>query len=148
MNIIDFENINVGYDEKIILKNLTLKIKEKEHWVILGANGSGKSTLMKLIQSEIHPRKTNEYKKEILGKSTYSIFELKKDLGIITNDLHNYFATHGNLIYLFRKYISTNMHGYISGIGLMILIMLMEVPLIYIIHNYIPWIMGVQKQRK
>lgn len=58
------------------------------------------------------------------------------------------FATHGNLIYLFRKYISTNMHGYISGIGLMILIMLMEVPLIYIIHNYIPWIMGVQKQRK
>lgn len=40
------------------------------------------------------------------------------------------------------------MHGYISGIGLMILIMLMEVPLIYIIHNYIPWIMGVQKQRK
>lgn len=58
------------------------------------------------------------------------------------------FATHGNLIYLFRKYINTNMHGYISGIGLMILIMLMEVPLIYIIHNYIPWIMGVQKQRK
>ena len=50
MNIIDFENINVGYDEKIILKNITLKIKEKEHWAILGANGSGKSTLMKLIQ--------------------------------------------------------------------------------------------------
>ena len=81
MNIIDFENINVGYDEKIVLKNITLKIKEKEHWAILGANGSGKSTLMKLIQSEIHPRKTNPYKKEILGKATYSIFELKKDFG-------------------------------------------------------------------
>ena len=40
------------------------------------------------------------------------------------------FATHGNLIYLFRKYINTNMHGYISGIGLMILIMLMEVPFV------------------
>ncbi|MDZ7819521.1 MAG: ATP-binding cassette domain-containing protein [Aliarcobacter sp.] len=57
MNIIDFENINVGYDEKIILKDITLKIKENEHWAILGANGSGKSTLMKLIQSQIHPRK-------------------------------------------------------------------------------------------
>ena len=34
MNIIDFENINVGYDEKIILKNITIKIKEKEHWDI------------------------------------------------------------------------------------------------------------------
>ena len=98
MNIIDFENINVGYDEKIILKNITLKIKEKEHWAILGANGSGKSTLMKLIQSEIHPRRDKPFKKEILGKATYSIFELKKQLGIITNDLHNYFATHGNFL--------------------------------------------------
>ena len=113
MNIIDFENINVGYDEKIILKDVNLKIKEKEHWAILGANGSGKSTLMKLIQSEIHPRKTNEYKKEILGKSTYSIFELKKDLGIITNDLHNYFATHGNFL---TGYI-TVLSGHYSSIG-------------------------------
>ena len=113
MNIIDFENINVGYDEKIILKNVNLKIKEKEHWAILGANGSGKSTLMKLIQSEIHPRKTNPYKKEILGKATYSIFELKKNLGIITNDLHNYFATHGNFL---TGYI-TVLSGHYSSIG-------------------------------
>lgn len=28
MNIIDFENINVGYDEKIVLKDITLKIKK------------------------------------------------------------------------------------------------------------------------
>ena len=27
MNIIDFENINVGYDEKIILKDITLKME-------------------------------------------------------------------------------------------------------------------------
>ena len=45
MNIIDFENINVGYDEKIILKNITLKIKRKEHWAILGANVEVKNQL-------------------------------------------------------------------------------------------------------
>ena len=92
MNIIDFENLNVGYDEKIVLKDITLKIKQGEHWAILGANGSGKSTLMKVIQSEIHPRREKPFKKEILGKATYSIFELRKELGIITNDLHNFFA--------------------------------------------------------
>ena len=113
MNIIDFENINVGYDSKIILKDITLKIKEKEHWAILGANGSGKSTLMKLIQSEIHPRKTNPYKKEILGKSNYSIFELKKELGIITNDLHNYFAMNGSFL---TGYIAV-LSGHYSSIG-------------------------------
>ena len=113
MNIIDFENINVGYDEKIILKNITIKIKEKEHWAIIGANGSGKSTLMKLIQSEIHPRRNQPFKKEILGKSNYSIFELKRELGIITNDLHNYIATQG---YFLSGYIVV-LSGHYSSLG-------------------------------
>lgn len=113
MDIIDFENINVGYDEKIVLKDITLKIKEKEHWAILGANGSGKSTLMKLIQSEIHPRKTNPFKKEILGKSTYSVFELRKNLGIITNDLHNYFAREASFLTGYKVVLS----GHYSSVG-------------------------------
>ncbi len=77
MDIIDFENINVGYNEKIILKDITLKIKQNEHWAILGANGSGKSTLMKIIQSELHTRRTNEFKKE-LGIITKVV--IKKDI--------------------------------------------------------------------
>lgn len=106
MYIIDFENIDVAYDnidsykdrdidsnykENIVLKDINLKIEEGSHWAILGANGSGKSTLLKLILSEIHPRATKEFKKEIMGLKRYSIFELKKYLGVITNDLHNYF---------------------------------------------------------
>lgn len=114
MDIIDFENINVGYNEKIILKDITLKIKQNEHWAILGANGSGKSTLMKIIQSELHPRKTNEFKKEILGKSNYSIFELKKELGIITNDLHNFFSQSGSYLNGYEVTLS----GYYSSIGI------------------------------
>ncbi len=91
MNIINFKNINVGYDEKIILQNLNLTIKKGEHWAILGANGSGKSTLIKLIQSEIHPRFNKNSTKELFGKSQYSLFELREKIGVISNDLHNYF---------------------------------------------------------
>ncbi|WP_151951277.1 ABC transporter ATP-binding protein [Aliarcobacter butzleri] len=114
MDIIDFENIDVGYDEKIVLKDINLKIKEGEHWAILGANGSGKSTLMKLIQSEIHPRHTKEFKKEIFGKSRYSIFELKCELGIITNDLHNYFAKEAGYLTGFEVVLS----GHYSSVGI------------------------------
>ena len=114
MNIIDFENIDVGYDEKIVLKDVNLKIKEGEHWAILGANGSGKSTLMKLIQSEIHPRHTKEFKKEIFGKSRYSIFELRCELGIITNDLHNYFAKEAGYLTGFEVVLS----GHYGSIGI------------------------------
>ena len=114
MNIIEFENIDVGYDEKVVLKNINLKIKSGEHFAILGANGSGKSTLMKLIQSQIHPRHTKEFKKEIFGKSRYSIFELKKELGVITNDLHNYFEKEAGYLNGFEVVLS----GYYSSIGI------------------------------
>ncbi|MDD3592922.1 MAG: ATP-binding cassette domain-containing protein [Sulfurovum sp.] len=91
MEILKFKNISVGYDEKIILKNLDLTIKRGEHWAILGANGSGKSTLMKLIQSEIHPRFDQNSTKELFGKSRYSLFELREKIGVISNDLHYFF---------------------------------------------------------
>ncbi|MGJ0298102.1 ATP-binding cassette domain-containing protein [Aliarcobacter cryaerophilus] len=114
MNIIEFKNIDVGYDEKVVLKDINLKIKSGEHFAILGANGSGKSTLMKLIQSQIHPRHTKEFKKEIFGKSRYSIFELKKELGVITNDLHNYFEKEAGYLNGFEVVLS----GYYSSIGI------------------------------
>ena len=114
MNIIEFENIDVGYDEKVVLKDINLKIKSGEHFAILGANGSGKSTLMKLIQSQIHPRHTKEFKKEIFGKSRYSIFELKKELGVITNDLHNYFEKEAGYLTGFEVVLS----GFYSSIGI------------------------------
>lgn len=111
--IIDFENIHLSYDEKLILKELNLKIAKGEHWAILGKNGSGKSTLIKLISSELHPRQQYTYKKEILGKQRYTLSELKQHLGIITNDLHNYFERHGNFLTTYEVVLS----GYYSSIG-------------------------------
>lgn len=90
MNIIEFKNINISYEgEGLALQDLNLTIKEGEHYAILGANGSGKSTFMKVIQSELHPIKRYKPTKKILGMEYYTIDELKKQVGIITNDLHN-----------------------------------------------------------
>lgn len=111
--IIDFENIHLSYDEKLILKELNLKIAKGEHWAILGKNGSGKSTLIKLISSELHPRRQYNYKKEIMGMERYTLTELKQHLGIITNDLHNYFEQHGNFLTTYEVVLS----GYYSSIG-------------------------------
>ncbi|WP_428023717.1 ABC transporter ATP-binding protein [Arcobacter sp.] len=113
MNIIDFENIHASYDDKLILKEINLKINDGEHWAILGANGSGKSTLIKLISSQIHPRQNYPHKKLILGKDRYSLFELRKAMGIITNDLHNYFYDQGNFLTGYEVVLS----GFYSSIG-------------------------------
>ncbi|MCK9491695.1 MAG: ATP-binding cassette domain-containing protein [Sulfurimonas sp.] len=113
MFIIDFENIYAGYDDGDVLKAVDLKIKEGENWAILGSNGSGKSTLLKLIMSELHPRRSHKHKKEVFSKSRYSIFELKEKLGIITNDLHNYFLHSGGHLSAYDVVLS----GYYSSIG-------------------------------
>jgi len=111
--ILNFENIYVSYDVKPVLENINLKIKEGEHWAILGANGSGKSTLIKLISNDLYPNTKYPFKKEIFKKDRWSIFELKKNLGIITNDLHNYFEKQGKFLTAYEVILS----GYFSTIG-------------------------------
>ena len=111
--IINFENIYVSYDVEPVLKNINLKIQEGEHWAILGSNGSGKSTLIKLLSNDLYPNTKYPFKKHIFGKDRWSIFELKKNLGIITNDLHNYFEKQGNFLSAYEVVLS----GYYSSIG-------------------------------
>jgi len=49
MNIIEVKNLSVKYNEHVALKNINLKVKEKEYICLVGKNGSGKSTLLKTI---------------------------------------------------------------------------------------------------
>ena len=49
MNIIEFENIDVGYNEKVVLKNINLKLNQGDFVSIQGKSGSGKTTLLNII---------------------------------------------------------------------------------------------------
>lgn len=58
--MIDIENVTVIYnkgtlDEKIALRNISLKVDEGEFLVIVGSNGAGKSTLLKLLVGDVKP---------------------------------------------------------------------------------------------
>jgi iron complex transport system ATP-binding protein len=43
------ENINIGYGERLIVKDLSVEIPNKKITTIIGSNGCGKSTLLKAI---------------------------------------------------------------------------------------------------
>lgn len=53
--LISLENVSVGYDENVVLKNLSLRIVDNDRIALLGANGNGKSTLAKLLSNRLLP---------------------------------------------------------------------------------------------
>lgn len=92
MKIVNFKNVNVAYEGENVLHNINLSIEQGEHTAIIGANGSGKSTLIKLFSNDLYPRFSQEMVKEVFEKRVWDIWELKRHLGIITNDLHYAFT--------------------------------------------------------
>ena len=53
--MIEFQNVTISFDNEVVLKNISFKVKRGETLVILGESGSGKSTILKLILGLIKP---------------------------------------------------------------------------------------------
>ena len=76
--LIELERVSVMRGEKIVLREVTLRIGVGEHVAILGPNGCGKSTLIKTIARECYPLAREG--------SRMAIFGLRPLLGVVSND--------------------------------------------------------------
>jgi zinc transport system ATP-binding protein len=57
MALIECKNLTLGYENKIVLENLSFTLNQGDYLCIVGENGSGKSTLMKALLGLISPFK-------------------------------------------------------------------------------------------
>ena len=55
MNLFEIENLNMQFQDKTVLENVNVTIKENSFTVISGPSGSGKSTLLKLLGQLLSP---------------------------------------------------------------------------------------------
>ncbi len=55
--LIEIKNVDVGYGQDSILKEVNLKLLAGEALGVLGRNGSGKTTFMRLLSGELTPQK-------------------------------------------------------------------------------------------
>jgi len=85
--LLELENIFVQRGNLLALKGLSLRIHSGEHVAILGPNGSGKSTLIKTITRECYPLLRPGTCLRILGQENWNIFDLRAQLGVVSNDL-------------------------------------------------------------
>ena len=59
--MIKAKNLKVGYEQKIIIEDLSIDIEKGQVVSILGPNGSGKSTLIKALSRMIKPKSGEIY---------------------------------------------------------------------------------------
>ncbi len=52
---IELQNVSFQYDQTIVLKNISLQVRQGDFLAVLGPNGSGKSTLLKIILGILKP---------------------------------------------------------------------------------------------
>ena len=85
----DAQNINCYKNGFRVIKDINLKISYSENVIVIGPNGSGKSSLIEVINRSIYPVITNESKLKIFGKELINLWELRKKISTVNNDIKN-----------------------------------------------------------
>ncbi|NLY46106.1 MAG: ABC transporter ATP-binding protein [Tissierella sp.] len=85
MNAIDVNNLEFGYKDNLVIKDISFSIKAGSFVSILGPNGSGKSTLLKTLNNLYNPNNGSIqlYGKDILS---YKKRELAKKIALVPQD--------------------------------------------------------------
>lgn len=81
MNIaIEFKKISKTYEDKTIIKNFNLRIKNGEFITIIGSSGSGKTTILKMVNALVKPS-SGEIFIHNENINTKNIIELRRNIG-------------------------------------------------------------------
>ncbi|WP_103190639.1 ABC transporter ATP-binding protein [Formosa algae] len=90
--LIDLKKVNVSYNDKSILNNITWSITQGEFWELKGANGTGKSTLVTMMIGD-NPK---AYGQDVylFGKkrgSGETVWDIKRNIGYFTPSMMHLF---------------------------------------------------------
>ena len=85
--LIELEHCDVARGSMVVLRDVSLTVREGEHVVILGPNGCGKSTLLKTMTCDIYPVVKDGMRVRILGRERWDLTELKRRLGVVSDEL-------------------------------------------------------------
>ena len=96
--LITLKKLNVSYNDRPILKNITWEIGRGEFWELSGNNGSGKTTILSMITGE-NPK---GYGQELYlfghkKGSGESVWDIKKNIGYFTPAMTDTFTGYHSL---------------------------------------------------
>lgn len=86
MSLIELSNINLKFNNKEVLKDFSLSIKDGEKILITGKSGKGKSTLLKILLGFVNFDDGNfHYKGDLVNNLSYR--DIRKDIAYVNQDV-------------------------------------------------------------
>lgn len=115
--LIDIHNATLYRGSTRVFDDLTLSIDQHEQVAVIGPNGAGKTTLLKVVNREIYPVIKHDSWVRILGKETWNVWELRAQIGIVSDDLHSRYErrTTGLDVVLSGFFSSIGTHGLLAN---------------------------------
>lgn len=91
-SLLEFRDVTVVRDGRIILDSVSLRLQEGENLAILGPNGAGKSTLIRTVLREFYPVRREGTRFACRGREAWDVFDLRSAIGVVSNDLQQAYA--------------------------------------------------------
>jgi ATPase subunit of ABC transporter with duplicated ATPase domains len=53
--VVNLEHVSKAYGKRVVYEDMSLNIRRRERWCVMGKNGAGKSTLLKIVAGAVDP---------------------------------------------------------------------------------------------
>src|SRR5215216_3086198 len=82
---IEFRNVVLAFDERVILNDLSFKVMKGETKIILGGSGGGKSTIIKLVLGLLKPDAGQVFVdgEDVTDHSEEQMMHVRKNIGMV-----------------------------------------------------------------
>src|SRR6188768_393923 len=82
---IEFRNVHLAFDERVILNDLSFKVMKGETKIILGGSGGGKSTIIKIVLGLLKPDRGTVLVEgeDITDYSEDQMMRVRKKIGMV-----------------------------------------------------------------
>ena len=85
MPTIRFENVTKSFGQDLVLRGISLQVREAETKLVLGSSGSGKTTLLKMVPGLVKPTSGKVFVdgKEITRMTEDELGEIRQNIGVV-----------------------------------------------------------------
>ena len=83
--MIRFENVSKSYSGEVVLRQISMDVREAETKIVMGGSGSGKTTLLKMVPGLVKPDSGRVFveDRDITHMSEDELMKIRARIGVV-----------------------------------------------------------------